>query len=137
MIATLSPSRQPRVTHTLPAVAASTAAARRIVREALAAWLVESLADDGALLVTELVSNAVRHTGSRSLRVTVTRLDPTSVRISVVDKSPDLPIRVSANDDSVRGRGLALIEAITTRWGADPLRWGKRVWGELTVHTGR
>jgi anti-sigma regulatory factor (Ser/Thr protein kinase) len=48
-------------------------------------------ANDGALVVTELIANAVQHTESRLIRVAITRPVPSTVRIDVVDRSRVLP----------------------------------------------
>lgn len=132
MTATASPTGHPGYTQTMPCVAESAETARRLVRTALAAWDLEHLVDDGALVVTELVANAFQHTQCRLIRVTVSRPGENFVRIGVVDKSRVLPVRRVQDDNDVRGRGLALVEALTSRWGSDRLPWGKHVWGEFT-----
>ncbi|MFI1953509.1 helix-turn-helix domain-containing protein [Streptomyces xinghaiensis] len=104
---------------------------RRPVRAALAARGMEELTDDGALIVSELVSNAVRHARSHAIRVTVTRPGPSRVRIGVVDKSTRLPELGEPRDEDEGGRGLPLVRALARDWGTDSLPWGKRVWAEL------
>lgn len=131
MTATASPTGHPGYTQTMPCMAESAETARRLVRTALAVWDLEQLVDDGTLVVTELVANAVQYTRCRLIRVSVSRPDENFVRIGVVDKSRVLPVRRVPDDNDVRGRGLTLVEALTTRWGSDRLPWGKRVWGEL------
>lgn len=101
------------------------------MRVALAAWSLDELADDGALIVSELVSNAVRHARSRSLRVTVIRPESVRVRIGVVDKSKRLPEVREPREGAESGRGLALVGALAKDWGTVRLPWGKRVWAEL------
>ncbi|MFC9506307.1 ATP-binding protein [Streptomyces sp. NPDC057002] len=105
--------------------------ARRLVRVALAAWSLDDLADDGVLIVSELVSNAVQHARSRSIRVTVTRPETVRVRIGVVDKSKQLPEVRELREGDESGRGLTLVGALAKDWGTDRLPWGKRVWAEL------
>ncbi|WP_405815581.1 ATP-binding protein [Streptomyces sp. NBC_01390] len=111
----------------------SAGVARRLVRTALAAWHLERLADEGVLIVSELVANSVQHSNSRLIRIVVTRPSDTHVRIGVVDKSRTMPEFKKSNGDSLptSGRGLLLIDALTERWGTDLYRWGKQVWGEL------
>lgn len=87
--------------------------------------------DDGVLVATELMANAAQHTRCRLVRVTISRPGRDLVRIGVVDKSRALPDRRKPDADDVRGRGLALVEAVTCQWGYDRLPWSKRVWGEL------
>ncbi|MEV5596264.1 ATP-binding protein [Streptomyces sp. NPDC052496] len=132
MIATTSrPTGPPGYTETLSRTPGSAATARRLVRAALAAWDLEELAEDGALIVSELVCNAVRHARSRSVRVSVTRPGAARVRIAVVDKSMQLPELREPGGEDESGRGLTLVAGLAPAWGADPLPWGKRVWAEL------
>ncbi|GAA1129501.1 ATP-binding protein [Streptomyces javensis] len=110
----------------------SAEAARTLVRTALTAWGQENLIEDAALVITELVSNAVDHARLESIRVVVTRPSETFVRLGVVDRSRNIPyLRTDPNGDNTRGRGLLLVDALTDRWGTDRYRWGKQVWGEL------
>ncbi|WP_246144550.1 ATP-binding protein [Actinacidiphila oryziradicis] len=95
------------------------------MRTALAAWGLERLLDDGILIVTELVANAVQHTEGRRIRVSISSPSENYVRIGVVDKSRTMPVRRVADDNDVRGRGLALVDALTSRWGTDRVPWGK------------
>jgi serine/threonine-protein kinase RsbW len=110
----------------------SAEAARKLVKTALAAWHLDELTDSGALLVTELVANAVKHTNTRNIRVVVSRPSERFVRIGVVDKARAMPQMVKPSDDLLTsGRGLLLIDALAERWGTDVYRWGKQVWAEL------
>ncbi|MDJ1138158.1 ATP-binding protein [Streptomyces iconiensis] len=117
----------------LPREAESAGAARALVRGVLVGWGLEQLVEDGAVVVTELVANAVHHTRSHSLWVTVTRTGEGRVRLGVVDASRALPRLRSAAQTDVRGRGLALVEALASRWGTDIEGGGKCVWAELAV----
>ncbi|WP_425576078.1 ATP-binding protein [Streptomyces axinellae] len=126
-----SDTGHPAYSETLPREPESARAARALVRTALAAWGLDELADDGGVVVSELVTNAVRHTRCHALRVTVARTGPGTVRIGVVDRSTVRPVLRAAGPEDTRGRGLALVAALTRRWGTDQLPWGKRVWGEL------
>jgi hypothetical protein len=126
-----SPTGRPAYADTFRRTPVSIAEARRLVRTALFAWALDDLADDGAVVVSELATNAIRHARSRDIRVTVTRLAPARVRIGVVDKSRKFPVPCKPNDDDTHGRGLAVVEHLALRWGTDPLPWGKRVWAEL------
>ncbi|MFI6690535.1 ATP-binding protein [Streptomyces sp. NPDC050433] len=122
----------PGYTQTLPCTARSALPARSLVRTALEAWGLEHLGDTGALVVTELLSNSVTHTRTYSIRVTVSRPGETFVRIAVADDSKTIPtLRTTTDDHEETGRGLAIIDALTWRWGTDLLLGGKRVWGDL------
>ncbi|MFD3483526.1 ATP-binding protein [Streptomyces sp. NPDC058665] len=131
-------TEQPGYTQTLRCAARSAAPARLLVRTALQTWGLAHLADTGGLVVTELVSDSVTHTRTYSIRVTVSRPSETFVRIAVADSSKAIPmLRVSADGHDEAGRGLAIIEALTWRWGTDLLPRGKRVWGDLRIEVDR
>ncbi|MEW2555508.1 ATP-binding protein [Streptomyces zhihengii] len=87
------PTGPPGYSRTLRREPESAASARRLVRTALSAWGLADLADDAALIVSELVSNAVRHGRRESIRVFVERPGPSRVRVGVVDFSHRLPRR--------------------------------------------
>lgn len=122
----------PGYSATMPCTVESAEPARNLIRTALGTWGLDTLADDGALIVTELVANAAQHTDGPNIRVSVSRPAPGSVRIDVVDRSSKPPVRREAGEVDERGRGLLLVAVLTQRWGIDSLPWGKRVWGLLT-----
>jgi anti-sigma regulatory factor (Ser/Thr protein kinase) len=106
----------------------SPAAARRFV-EAEVGGAVDDF-DALLLCVTELVSNAVLHARSRC-RVRV-RSTSESVRVEVWDSAPDhLPEPKRYDPHAVTGRGLYLVDTLTTAWGVDVAVDGKTVWFEL------
>ena len=83
-----------------------------------------------ALLVSELATNALVH-GSGEVRVRVLPGDRT-LRVEISDGDPSLPSLRAASPLDEGGRGVALVDALSTRWGADPDRGGgKTVWFEL------
>jgi anti-sigma regulatory factor (Ser/Thr protein kinase) len=90
--------------------------------------------DDVLLLVTELVTNAVRHAGvgpDESLRVELQRW-PQRVRVDVVDCGADLtPVRPRLSRDDPGGWGLVLVDRIAARWGVGRGPSFTRVWFEL------
>ncbi|MFD3334717.1 ATP-binding protein [Streptomyces sp. NPDC058700] len=106
--------------------------ARRDVTLCLRAWGLDALVPDAQLIVSELVANAVRHTHTRRIGVSVTRY-PDHVRIVVTDTSRTLPAPAAVAPDAESGRGLQLIDQLTTRWGSRRFRTGKQVWAELTT----
>ncbi|MGO4429272.1 ATP-binding protein, partial [Streptomyces sp. MCAF7] len=124
---------RPAYSQTLPCEPESARRARLLVRTACDTWHLPGLADRAALVISELVSNSVQHSGSRAMRVTVSRPAPDRVRLSVVDRSHAKPTQRTASEDDEHGRGLALVEAVSDHWGTDPLRWGKRVWAECVL----
>ncbi|MER7841647.1 ATP-binding protein [Streptomyces sp. NPDC096040] len=121
----------PTATRSLPRLAESVPVARHLVRKALADWQLTGLDDVAELVVTELVTNSVRHARSTTIRVTVRRLDGGKVQVAVVDMSRTMPVLLPPTEDAVDGRGLAIIDAVSVQWGTDLLPWGKRVWADL------
>ncbi|WP_284576880.1 ATP-binding protein [Streptomyces sp. 2P-4] len=123
---------EPYYTATLPRVPESARRARSLVTAALGRWGLEEFEDAACLVTTELVANAAAHARSDSLLVRVERIGPRAVRVAVVDRSKVLPCPRDAGPDEESGRGLWLVDALSGgRWGADPLKWGKRVWAVL------
>ncbi|GGW85500.1 MULTISPECIES: ATP-binding protein [Streptomyces] len=122
----------------LPASTDSAEAARRLVETALSDWRLECLADDGTLVVSELVANAVRHTDSRRIQIVVRRSGERSVRIGVIDTARVIPAPAKPQDHlSTSGRGLLLVDALAQRWGTDLYHFGKQVWAELISEPAR
>ncbi|MFD4787377.1 ATP-binding protein [Streptomyces sp. NPDC058459] len=121
----------PGYTETLPRQPESAALARRLARTALTTWDLSHLTDDAALVISELVANAVQHAQRDSIRVTVERAASDTVRVSVTDFSGTLPEPRTPTANDENGRGLTLIAALATNWGTDERRWGKVVWAEL------
>ena len=119
-----------RVVRRLPPERGSLATARRMITGCCTGWDLPDLSDDAALIVSELVANAVEHAGTEVLLLVSRRRD--GVHIAVCDEDPALP-RVPEHDEvlHLRGRGLILIEAITHCWGAMPTATGKVVWATL------
>ena len=106
------------------------------VRRALTGWLIHQQASDRAiqdarLVATELVSNAIRHASplANDTMLVRWRREDDDVVISVCDGggSSD-PVLVIADPDAERGRGLAIIDALSARW------WVQRNHKVHTVH---
>ncbi|MEW2129384.1 SpoIIE family protein phosphatase [Streptomyces sp. NPDC005435] len=102
--------------------------ARRLARAALAEWGLEELSDSLELLVSEVVTNAVRYT-TRPVSVRLLRTDV--LRCEVSDDIPRLPRLCQARATDEGGRGLYLVNKLARRWGATRLSAGKVVWFEL------
>jgi DNA-binding NarL/FixJ family response regulator len=127
------PSDLDRANITLPASLTSGKAARMFVADRLGAWKLDHLLDTTLLLTTELVTNAVVHAGS-PVSVTVRRaLD--RLRVEVADMGGGALTLREVDQDSVGGRGLMLIEALSTAWGTSAFETGKLVWFELPSST--
>ncbi|MGZ9933078.1 SpoIIE family protein phosphatase [Streptomyces sp. NC-S4] len=104
--------------------------ARRFARRALTRWGLEELSDSLELLVSEVVTNAVRY-AERPVTLRLLRTDV--LRCEVGDDSPQLPRQRRARDTDEGGRGLFLVNRMARRWGATRLSSGKVVWFELTL----
>ncbi|MFB7091082.1 SpoIIE family protein phosphatase [Streptomyces sp. NPDC056296] len=102
--------------------------ARRLARRALARWGMEDLTDSVELLVSEVVTNAVRYA---SKPVTLRLLRTDVLRCEVGDDVPQLPRLRQARATDEGGRGLYLVNRLARRWGATRLSTGKVVWFEL------
>ncbi len=104
--------------------------ARRLVRRALDRWGLEELWDSVELLVSEIVTNAVRYAG-RPITLRLLRTDV--LRCEVGDDAPQLPRMRHAGTQDENGRGLFLVHRLAQRWGATRLSAGKVVWFELPL----
>ncbi|WP_369204276.1 SpoIIE family protein phosphatase [Streptomyces sp. PU-14G] len=102
--------------------------ARRLARRALARWGLEELSDSVELLVSEIVTNAVRY-AERPITLRLLRTD--TLRCEVGDDVPQLPRLRQARATDEGGRGLYLVNRLARRWGATRLSTGKVVWFEL------
>ncbi|MBX4174003.1 ATP-binding SpoIIE family protein phosphatase [Streptomyces geysiriensis] len=105
--------------------------ARAAVREQLHAWGLPHLADTAELLVSEVVTNAVRHARARPVDLRLVRAD--TLLCEVDDDDHDLPALRGAGPDDETGRGLRVVSALAREWGASRGRTGKTVWFELTL----
>ncbi|MEU5998744.1 SpoIIE family protein phosphatase [Streptomyces sp. NPDC047197] len=107
---------------------ATPARARRLARSALERWGLQELTDSLELLVSEVVTNAVRY-ASRPVTLRLLRTDV--LRCEVGDDVPQLPRLRQARAMDEGGRGLYLVNKLARRWGATRLSTGKVVWFEL------
>jgi anti-sigma regulatory factor (Ser/Thr protein kinase) len=108
--------------------------ARLHVRQMLWEWKLAGMSENVELLVSELLTNAVR--SSQSLEpVSPVRLwllaDKAHALILVWDASPRPPVRIDANENAESGRGLLLVEAVSDQWDwylPPPETGGKVIW---------
>jgi hypothetical protein len=116
----------------LPPEPASVGAAGDLVTAACDAWDLPRVSEPGRTVMTELVTNAVRHAGT-DIAVTVSRLR-NAVHLAVNDGNPDLPSlarpagRKPAGYPKNGASGLWAVHARASAWGARPSRNGKVVW---------
>nr|WP_217164961.1 ATP-binding protein [Streptomyces sp. AC512_CC834] len=118
-----------------PAAPEAVRTARSLVRRTLAEWDLDGVGDIAALLVSELVTNALRHaTGPIGVRLVRRPAGAAGVLlVEVSDPLRDPPRERVAHPEDEDGRGLQLVAAATRRWGTRPGEAGKTVWFELTV----
>jgi anti-sigma regulatory factor (Ser/Thr protein kinase) len=119
----------------LGALPSAVPCARLHTRQLLWEWQLTGLGDDAELLVSEILTNAVQITQADG-RTAPVRLwllaDRARLLILVWDASPLPPVPVSTSGDAGNGRGLLLVQTLSTRWGHFPHHnGGKTVWSLL------
>jgi len=121
----------------LPAGLTSARQARSAVRQALAAWGMDHLADDAQLLASELVANAAEHGDGKPISFALHRhAEPgerPGITCEVTDTSPVMPRRIDRGADADRGRGLAIIAALAPSSGVRASQAGKTSWFTLAL----
>ena len=131
------PAPGPRQTHLeLAALPSAVACARGHVTSVTLAWGLGELTETAALLVSELMTNAVRASGRlRTIEPPVVRLglsgDEASLAIHVWDGSDQMPVRQDSGPDAESGRGLLLVDALAKEWGTNRTHDGKVVWATI------
>lgn len=90
----------------------------------------DGVCDDLKLIVSELVTNAVRY-GRPPVRVAVAADDDT-ITVTVVDGDPGRPVARTADDDAEGGRGLLLLDLLSAEHGVRDEPPGKAVWAAVT-----
>lgn len=109
------------------------AAARQVIAALLQGWGLADGIADAQQVVTELVTNAIRHApGQASYELEVVG-HTDGVRIYVADASPARPIVRHAAAHVEHGRGIRIVRAVAANWGTDEHRGGKRVWADILV----
>ncbi|MGA5564227.1 SpoIIE family protein phosphatase [Streptomyces platensis] len=104
--------------------------ARQLTRRALHRWGLGSMLDATELMVSEVVTNAVRY-ASRPIALRLLRTEV--LRCEVGDDSPQVPRMRRAQAGDEGGRGLFLVDQLAERWGATLLSTGKVVWFEQQI----
>lgn len=123
-----------RAEWSFPADPGAVRTARTRVRKRLAAWGLEEIGDVTVLLVSELVTNSLRHaTGPIGVRLERPVDAAGPLRVEVSDPLPDPPVERTAEPDDEGGRGLQLVACSARRWGTRQGRTGKTVWFELAL----
>ncbi|MFH8370113.1 SpoIIE family protein phosphatase [Streptomyces sp. NPDC018031] len=110
-----------------PADPAAVAGAREATTRQLAAWSLDELAFTTELVVSELVTNAIRYAGG-PVGLRLIRADV--LVCEVTDPSNTQPRLRRAHSTDEGGRGLFLVAQLTARWGSRYGRQGKTIWAE-------
>jgi anti-sigma regulatory factor (Ser/Thr protein kinase) len=115
----------------LPPAPDSVSSARTLARRTLDGWGLDHLVDTAALLVSELATNVLLHARTPFELQVHHRGD--RVRVVVQDGSAGAPVRRRYGLDAGTGRGLGLVETLTSDWGTQAASgaWRKAVWFEL------
>lgn len=129
-----------RAHQSFAAEARSVAQARRFTRRTLEEWAATELVDSASLIVSELVTNAVVHTGT-PVRLGL-GLQGHDLRIEVEDRHPGRTLPMVPDqppDTSEHGRGLMITTSLSSAWGVEYTAATKRVWalcGPDAAHAG-
>ncbi|QNS03285.1 ATP-binding SpoIIE family protein phosphatase [Streptomyces xanthii] len=115
----------------LPAEPAQVARARALVRERLAAWGLSGAEYAAELMVSELVTNAVRHARGGPVQLRLIRSG--TLLCEVEDTEHTLPTLLNAGPGAEFGRGLRVVARLAREWGTSRTATGKTVWFELTA----
>ncbi|MGW6461795.1 ATP-binding protein [Streptomyces sp. NPDC055078] len=110
--------------------------ARADLRSLLAGWGLAGIEEEALIVLSELLTNAVRHARVSPGREIETRYLPLpgGIRIEVHDASDALPRMTAPAPDADGGRGLPLVAALADSWGvATRSGPGKAVWAEITL----
>jgi anti-sigma regulatory factor (Ser/Thr protein kinase) len=129
-----APSPEPH--HVLVAVALEASAeaasqARHVVRDLLQQGRRPDMVDTACLLTSELVTNALVHTGAPV--ELVVDLDQARLAVEVIDASTDAPLPRDAEPLATGGRGLAMVAHLADAWGVTRVVPGKSVWFSLSA----
>ena len=108
---------------------ASPREARDWLTALLRGWVNDAARHSATLLLSEVVTNAVRHAPGGTIMVDVT-MSHRHLRVEVHDESASLPVRRAAGETG--GWGLGLLDALATQWGVDQHSDdGKTIWFEM------
>jgi hypothetical protein len=132
-----------RDTLILAAIESAVPSARAHLRQLLSGWDQAEVGPDAGVVVTELVTNSV--VASAGLRLAAAPVlvwlgsNSRCLLLAVADASPRPPVRLNLGPDAEGGRGLALMEALSSRWGWHPVSitgLRKVVWAEWHLPSG-
>ncbi|GIF74041.1 ATP-binding protein [Asanoa siamensis] len=124
---------RPSVREVLPPISGAARHARTVVTGACLEWGFADLVGPACAVVTEFVANATRHAGT-TMTLRISRRSRWLL-LAVEDGGTGVPeaLPMPGADDGGNGRGLALVDALSHRWGWLPSDSGKVVWAVLGV----
>jgi anti-sigma regulatory factor (Ser/Thr protein kinase) len=121
------------VAFTLPSTPYSAQMARFYVRAALTYHQLSEYAEDGVTIASELVTNAIQHSGAMQVGLEVCHLpDSDAVAVIVADTSLSPPVRRDLSEGAEHGRGLNIVDALSVSWGWQLQAHGKTVYAILS-----
>lgn len=115
----------------LPATDRAPLAARRLVSTLLVAWGYADQVELAELVVSELVSNAVRHAGDAGDLEVELAAGADGITLWVADGSPERPVLEPEQEGVRPGLGLQLVDRVARSWTVEDYLFGKRVRVEL------
>lgn len=120
-----------RLVMTLPADDYSVRLARRAAHVVLGAWRLAHMEETVVLIVSELVTNAVRHASGSDVVEVDLHATRTCLRIEIQDYDHHWPLPRIPGGFEESGFGFVLVDALADKWGVRETATGKAVWAEL------
>jgi anti-sigma regulatory factor (Ser/Thr protein kinase) len=132
MMATTATNTMSLIAFTLPSTPYSVQMARFYIRAALSYHDLGDYTEDAETVISELVTNAIIHADAPRFGIQVMRLAGSgAVALIVTDPSPKSPVKRYPTGDAEHGRGLTIVDALSTAWGWRPQNPGKAVYAIL------
>lgn len=123
-------NQTPSAQLTLPLGEPAPALARRFLAETICDAHMATVADEAELLVSELITNSVRH-GAPPVSLRLSCDEGRALQVEVTDGSTVLPDARTAGPEDDSGRGVGLVDLLSEEWGVTPHPDGKTVWFTL------
>jgi anti-sigma regulatory factor (Ser/Thr protein kinase) len=121
---------------TLPACGQPVRLARQVTRGVLTTWGLAHVEETAVLLVSELVTNAVRHAASTDAITLELEVVQTWLRIEAYRCRPGLAMPRTTGEFDESGFEFALVDSLADKWGVRETVTGKTAWAELDIRGG-